>query len=48
MVHIEATTKDGQPVVADGKLADIGSYHRMIKGTWSQGKDKGAFQLRRD
>jgi len=47
-VHIETDTKDGQHVVADGKMADIGSYHRTIKGTWSQGTAKGEFQLRRD
>ncbi len=47
-VHIETDTKDGQHVVADGKLADIGSYHRTITGTWSQGTAKGPFTLRRD
>lgn len=48
MVHFEANTKDGQHVVADGKLEDIGSYHRTITGTWTQGSAKGDFKLRRD
>ena len=48
MVHIEADTKDGQHVVADGKLENVGSYHRTIAGTWTQGSAKGDFKLRRD
>lgn len=47
-VHIEGATKDGQAVSADGKLGDIGSYNRTITGTWTQGKSKGNFQLKRD
>lgn len=47
-VHIEGAAKDGQAVSADGKLGDIGSYNRTITGTWTQGKSKGNFQLKRD
>ncbi len=47
-VHIEGATKDGQAIVADGKLGDIGSYNRTITGTWTQGKSKGSFKLKRD
>ena len=51
-VHFEAETKDaaGKPVsiVIDGKLDNIGSYHRIITGTWSQGSVKGDFKLTRD
>lgn len=48
MVHMEAETKDGQRVVADGKMEDIGSYNRTITGTWVQGTTKGTFKLTRD
>jgi len=48
MVHLEGDTKDGQHVVADGKLEDIGSYNRTITGTWTQGGTKGTFKLTRD
>jgi hypothetical protein len=52
MVHIEAEAKDqkGAPVrfVADGKLENIGSYNRTLKGTWSHGNVKGDFLLKRD
>ena len=48
MVHIEADTKTGEHIIADGKMEDIGSYNRTITGAWSQGKAKGAFTLRRD
>ena len=34
-VHIEATSKEGQPIIIDGVLEDIGSYNRTITGTWS-------------
>jgi hypothetical protein len=47
-VHIESATKDGQPIAADGKLGDLGSYNRTITGTWTQGKSKGDFKLKRD
>jgi hypothetical protein len=35
-VHFEATNKEGQPIVIDGKLENIGSYKRTITGTWTQ------------
>ena len=51
-VHFEADTKDksGAPVhiVAEGKLADIGSHNRTIAGSWTQGSTKGDFKLKRD
>jgi hypothetical protein len=51
-VRIEADAKDqaGKPVhvVAEGKLEDIGSYHRTVKGSWQQGPAKGDFRLTRD
>jgi hypothetical protein len=51
-VHFEGDGKDaaGNPVhiVIDGKLNDIGSYHRTISGTWMQGTTKGNFKLTRD
>ena len=52
MLHHEADTKDKSGaavhVVADGKLDDIGSYHRVLSGTWTQGTAKGNFKLMRD
>jgi hypothetical protein len=51
-VRIEADGKDqaGKPVhiAAEGKLEDIGSYHRTIKGSWHQGPVNGDFRLTRD
>lgn len=47
-VHFEADTKDGQHIVADGKIDNLGSYNRTIAGTWSQGSNKGEFKLTRD
>jgi len=51
-VRIEADMKDqsGKPahVVAEGKLDDIGNYHRTISGTWKQGTASGTFKLTRD
>ena len=50
-LHIEADGKDKSgnpvPIVADGKLEDIGSYNRTLSGTWSQGATKGAFKIKR-
>ncbi len=51
-IRIEADTKDpsGSPahITAEGKLDDIGSYHRKITGTWRQGTAKGDFRITRD
>ncbi|HEX4279083.1 MAG TPA: hypothetical protein VHZ74_27195 [Bryobacteraceae bacterium] len=51
-VRIGADTKDqtGKPVhiTAEGKLEDIGSYHRTIRGAWHQGAVSGDFRLTRD
>src|SRR5215470_11546219 len=51
-VRFEADAKDasGKPthIMAEGKLEDIASYHRIIKGTWQQGSAKGDFRLTRD
>ena len=51
-VRIEADAKDqagkAANVVAEGKLEDIGSYHRAINGSWQQGPAKGDFRLTRD
>lgn len=51
-VHFEGDGKDasGKPVhiVIDGKLENIGSYHRTISGTWTQGAIKGDFKITRD
>jgi hypothetical protein len=51
-IRFEADVKDssGKPVhiVAEGRLDDIGSYHRTLSGTWVQGTTKGEFKLTRD
>src|SRR5215470_1056881 len=47
-IRIEADAKDqagkAVHVVAEGKLDDIGSYHRKLTGTWTQGTTKGDFR----
>jgi hypothetical protein len=52
MVHFEFDAKDqkGNTIryIADGKLENIGSYHRTITGTWSHGPTKGDFKITRD
>jgi len=51
-VRFEADLKDASGKVvhasADGKLEDIGNYHRTITGTWRQGTANGAFKLTRE
>jgi hypothetical protein len=46
-VRIEADAK-GTHISAEGRIEDIGSYHRTIKGTWHQGAVTGDFRLTRD
>jgi hypothetical protein len=45
-VRIEANAKEH--ISAEGKLEDLGSYHRTIKGSWTQGTTKGDFRITRD
>ena len=48
-VRIEADTKDHKThISAEGKLVDLGSYHRTIKGSWTQSGTKGDFKITRD
>jgi hypothetical protein len=50
-VRLEAEGKEqAGPVliVAEGRLEDLGSYHRRLVGTWSQGTAKGDLRLTRD
>lgn len=52
IVRFEAQMKDasGQPVnvAAEGKIENLGSIHRTIKGAWKQGASTGDFRLTRD
>lgn len=52
IVRIEADARDasGKPVhiTAEGHLDDIGTYHRTLTGSWTQGAVKGEFKLTRD
>ncbi len=51
-VHFEAEGKDqaGRAIryVIDGKLENLGSYNRVMIGTWTQGATKGDFRLERN
>jgi hypothetical protein len=35
-------------IAVDGKVGDIGNYHRTIAGTWRQGATNGDFKLTRE
>ena len=47
-VRIEAESADGQPIVIDAKLDDIGSYNRTLTGTWKQAGVDHAFKMARE
>ena len=50
-VRIQAGAgRAGEPprITAEGRLDDIGSYHRTLSGTWRQGTLTGEFRLTRD
>ena len=51
-VRIEAEGEDanGDAVVyvIDGELQNIGSYNRVLTGTWTQGDETGNFMLMRN
>lgn len=47
-VHIEAQTREGETIVIDGVLADLGSYHRSLTGTWTSGGVESQLVLTRE
>jgi hypothetical protein len=50
-VRIEAEGKDQNgpvTITAEGRIEDLGSYHRRVIGTWAQGTSKGDLRLTRD
>ena len=51
-IKIEAEGKDASgkivTIVADGKLENLGSFNRVLTGTWTQGGVKGDFKLTRN
>ena len=47
-VHIEAQSREGQPIVIDAKLDDIGSYNRTLTGTWKQAGVEHPFKMARE
>ena len=46
----EGKDRSGSTVryVIEGKLQNLGSYNRVITGTWSQGTQKGDFKITRN
>ncbi|MEY4640062.1 MAG: hypothetical protein RLZZ227_56 [Pseudomonadota bacterium] len=47
-LHIEAQTREGEPIVIDAVLEDIGSYHRTLTGTWTSGGVENQLVLTRE
>jgi hypothetical protein len=47
-VRIEAESRDGQPIVIDAKLEDLGSYNRTLTGTWTQAGIDHSFEMARE
>ena len=51
-VRFEADSKAGSGAtiryVIEGKLENIGSYYRVMTGTWTQGAQKGDFRVTRN
>jgi len=38
----------GTRYLIEGKLENLGSYHRVLSGTWTQGAERGTFRLERN
>ncbi len=47
-VHIEAQTRDGEQIVIDAVLSDLGSYHRKLTGTWTSAGVENQLVLTRE
>jgi hypothetical protein len=49
-VRLESDRKNAPAtsIVAEGRIDDLGSWHRTLSGTWTQNGVKGSFKLTRD
>jgi hypothetical protein len=49
-LEAEGPSKSGGAVryLIEGKLENLGSYYRLLSGTWTQGEEKGDFKLTRN
>ena len=47
-VHIEAQTREGEPIVIEAVLSELGSYHRKLTGTWTSGGVENQLVLTRE
>jgi hypothetical protein len=47
-VHIEAQTREGEQIIIDGVLSDLGSYHRKLTGTWTSAGVENQLVLTRE
>lgn len=47
-VHIEAQTREGEPIIIDAVLSELGSYHRKLTGTWTSGGVENQLVLTRE
>lgn len=47
-VHIEAQTREGEPIIIEGTLSELGSYNRKLTGTWTSGGVESPLVLTRE
>lgn len=47
-LHIEAQTRDGEQIIIDGVLSELGSYHRKLTGTWTSAGVENQLVLTRE
>lgn len=47
-VSITAEGKDGKPVTLEGAIGDLGSYHRYIDGTYTEGGRSSRIRMTRE
>ena len=49
-LQVEGKDAAGTPVkiAANGEIEELGSWHRTLRGTWTQDGKKGTFRLTRD
>jgi murein tripeptide amidase MpaA len=47
-VHIEAQTREGEAIVINGVLSELGSYRRKLAGTWTSNGVENQLVLTRE
>lgn len=48
ILHVEAQTRDGEPIMFTAVLENVGAYNRTLEGSWTQNGKEYSFKVTRE